>query len=86
MENLTVSEEWKGCLLDEFVVAHWPDIAKGRLRDLIRGGSINVEGMTVQPNAKLKEGEGERLGKWTYEEFLHLGDKDYKWKRPKSKH
>jgi len=37
----------------------------------------------VDSNSQLKEGEGEKLGQWTYEEFLNLGDKDYIWKRPK---
>jgi len=37
----------------------------------------------VDDQAQLKEGEGERLGQWTYEEFLELGDKNYQWKRPK---
>ena len=32
---------------------------------------------------QLKEGEGERLGQWTYEEFLELGDSNYQWKKPK---
>ncbi len=35
------------------------------------------------PNAKLQEGAGERLGKYTYEEFLEKGDIDYQWKKPK---
>ena len=30
----------------------------------------------------MKDSEGERLGKWTYEEFLKKGDKNYIWKRP----
>jgi len=34
------------------------------------------------PNANLQEGEGERLGKFSYEEFLEKGDPDYQWKRP----
>jgi len=34
------------------------------------------------PNANLQEGEGERLGKFSYEEFLEKGDPDYEWKRP----
>ena len=37
----------------------------------------------VDDQAKLKEGEGERLGQWTYEEFLELGDNNYQWKKPK---
>ena len=32
--------------------------------------------------AIMKEGEGERLGKWSYEEFLKKGDDNYIWKRP----
>ncbi len=35
------------------------------------------------PNAKLQEGAGEHLGKYTYEEFLEKGDIDYQWKKPK---
>lgn len=34
------------------------------------------------PKAILKEGEGERLGKYTFDEFLELGDDEYQWKRP----
>ena len=37
----------------------------------------------VDDCADLKEGEGERLGEWSYEEFMQLGDKNYIWKRPK---
>ena len=37
----------------------------------------------VDDQAQLKEGEGERLGQWTYEEFLELGDSNYQWKKPK---
>jgi len=37
----------------------------------------------VDEKAQLKEGEGERLGQWTYEEFLKLGDKNFQWKKPK---
>jgi len=36
----------------------------------------------VDDQAQLKEGEGERLGQWTYDEFIQLGDSDYQWKRP----
>jgi fatty-acyl-CoA synthase len=34
------------------------------------------------PKANLQEGQGERLGKYTYEEFLEKGDNDYQWKKP----
>ncbi len=37
----------------------------------------------VDDKAKLNEDEGERLGQWTYEEFLKLGDKNYQWRKPK---
>lgn len=36
----------------------------------------------ADPNAKLKASEGERLGKYSYEEFLDRGDIDYQWKKP----
>ena len=32
--------------------------------------------------AQLKEGEGERIGDWTYEEFLELGDDNFNWSLP----
>ena len=34
------------------------------------------------PQANLQVGEGRRLGKYSYEEFLEQGDIDYQWKRP----
>ncbi len=34
------------------------------------------------PNANMQEGEGERLGEYSYEEFLDLGDPGYQWKKP----
>ena len=37
----------------------------------------------VDDKAQLNEDEGEKLGQWTYEEFLQLGDSDYHWKKPK---
>ena len=36
----------------------------------------------LDEQAMLKEGEGQRLGNWTYEDFLLQGDDDYQWKRP----
>ncbi|MFW2365649.1 MAG: acyl-CoA synthetase [Desulforhopalus sp.] len=36
----------------------------------------------VDPKAILKDGEGERLGKYTFDEFMAMGDDDYQWKRP----
>lgn len=55
--TLEVTGSWRGCLLDEYLSAHWPDIAKGRLRDLIRSGAINIEGIAVLPSTRLKEGQ-----------------------------
>jgi fatty-acyl-CoA synthase len=34
------------------------------------------------PNANLQKGQGERLGKYTYDEFLEKGDSDYRLKKP----
>ncbi len=36
----------------------------------------------VDDQAIFKETEGERLGNWTYEDFLLQGDDFYQWKRP----
>tara|TARA_B110000196_G_C21139576_1_gene663049 strand:+ start:587 stop:2218 length:1632 start_codon:yes stop_codon:yes gene_type:complete len=47
----------------------------------IYGGKINIIDID-DDQALLKEGEGERLGEWTYEEFLETGDEGYIWKRP----
>ena len=32
--------------------------------------------------AQLKEGEGEKIGDWTYEQFLELGDDNFNWSLP----
>jgi len=37
----------------------------------------------VDDQAILKEGEGEKLGDFNYEDFLQQGEIDYRWKRPK---
>jgi fatty-acyl-CoA synthase len=34
------------------------------------------------PHANLQEGEGERLGKYTFDEFMGQGDSGYQWKTP----
>jgi fatty-acyl-CoA synthase len=34
------------------------------------------------PYANLQAGEGERLGKYTFNEFLDTGDSGYRWKKP----
>jgi len=36
----------------------------------------------VDPAAKLNEAEGERLGDFTYGEFMELGDAKFKWSKP----
>jgi fatty-acyl-CoA synthase len=48
----------------------------------IYGKKINIIDID-DDQAFLKEGEGERLGELTYEEFLETGDEGYIWKRPK---
>lgn len=57
MKVLNVVSDWSGIPLDEFLAAHWPRIAKGRLRDLVREGGITVDGMAAQPSDKLREGQ-----------------------------
>lgn len=57
MKVLSVDEAWRGSLLDEFLAAHWPHIAKGKLRELVRRGLIQVDGMPAQPASKLSLGQ-----------------------------
>ncbi len=54
---LVVSEETNGTQLDEWIALHWPGVAKGRLRRLIREGSITVGGRTSVPSHRLRAGE-----------------------------
>ena len=57
MKVLAVEADWSGITLDEFLAAHWPRIAKGKLRDLVRSGGITVDGMPAQPSDKLRTGQ-----------------------------
>jgi 23S rRNA pseudouridine1911/1915/1917 synthase len=52
-----VPDDFVGAPLDEFVAGHWPRVAKGRLRDLIRTGRITVGGQAVQPNHRLRSSD-----------------------------
>jgi RluA family pseudouridine synthase len=57
MKVLGVEEDWRGSPLDEFLAAHWPRIPKGRLRDLVREGEIQVDGMRALPSDRLRMGQ-----------------------------
>jgi len=57
MKVLAVEEGWTGSPLDEFLAAHWPRISKGRLRDLVREGEIQIDGMRALPSDKLRTGQ-----------------------------
>lgn len=57
MKVLDVDRDWSGSLLDEFLAAHWPEVAKGRLRELVRAGRIQVDGMRALPSARLRAGQ-----------------------------
>jgi len=57
MKVIAVEEGWTGSPLDEFLAAHWPRISKGRLRNLVREGQIQVDGMRAQPSDKLRTGQ-----------------------------
>jgi len=54
---LAVESKWIGITLDEFLAAHWPRIAKGRLRDLVRSNDILVDGMKALPSDRLRDGQ-----------------------------
>jgi fatty-acyl-CoA synthase len=48
-------------------------------------GKVKKEILVIDiedPNAYIQEGQGERLGKYTYDEFLDTGDTGYQWKKP----
>ncbi len=57
MDSLFVEEEWAGCPLDELLAAHWPRVAKGRIRELVRAGRISVDGRPAQPGDALRAGQ-----------------------------
>lgn len=57
MKVLPVEEGWTGSPLDEFLAAYWPRISKGRLRDLVRDGSIQIDGMRALPSDRLRTGQ-----------------------------
>lgn len=57
MDSLVVEDEWAGCPLDELLAAHWPRVAKGRIRDLVRAGRVTVDGRPAQPGDPLRAGQ-----------------------------
>lgn len=57
MKVLEVTQVWSGSPLDEFLAAHWPTVAKGRLREMVRCGTIQIDGMRALPSDKIREGQ-----------------------------
>ena len=57
MESMIVEDEWSGCPLDEMLTAHFPRVAKGRIRELVRAGLVTVDGMSAQPGDALRAGQ-----------------------------
>lgn len=57
MESLLVEGEWAGCPLDELLAAHFPRVAKGRIRELVRAGVVTVDGLPAQPGDALRAGQ-----------------------------
>ena len=49
MKHLAVEDAFAGAPLDEFLAAHWPRVAKGRLRGLVRDGLVTIDGLPAQP-------------------------------------
>lgn len=46
---------------------------------------INKEILVIDiedPNANFQEDEGQRLGQYTYDEFLGMGESNYQWRKP----
>ena len=57
MLSLVVADAWSGCPLDELLTAHWPRVAKGRMRELVRAGLITVNGQPAQPGDVMRAGQ-----------------------------
>lgn len=54
---LEVPEELAGAPLDEFLARHWPRVAKGRLRALIRAGQVTIGGARALPAQRLRDSD-----------------------------
>ena len=57
MDSLIVADAWAGCPLDELLTAHFPRVAKGRIRELVRAGLVTVDGRPADPGAVLRAGQ-----------------------------
>ncbi len=57
MKVLEVNPTWSGSPLDEFLAAHWPTVAKGQLREMVRAGVIQIDGMRALPSDKIRDGQ-----------------------------
>ncbi|MBI5118964.1 RluA family pseudouridine synthase [Candidatus Poribacteria bacterium] len=55
--TLTVSSEHKGTRLDQYLVAHMPELSRARAQALIHQGRALVNDQTVKPSHKVREGE-----------------------------
>jgi 23S rRNA pseudouridine1911/1915/1917 synthase len=56
-DNFTVSAEEEGNRLDRVVTAHFPDLSRTRVQELIEGAFVLLEGRPVKGAHRLREGE-----------------------------
>lgn len=55
--ELLVSEAERGSRLDRWVVAHFPQLSRARVQELLRAGLILVNGSSAKPSQKLRGNE-----------------------------
>jgi 23S rRNA pseudouridine1911/1915/1917 synthase len=56
-EQFQVDAEHAGKRLDQFLVAHLPDISRARVQELIAQGKVQVDGKPAKPSRRLRGGE-----------------------------
>ncbi len=55
--TLSVDVERAGTRLDQFLAAHLPSLSRARVQTLIHSGNVLVDGRTVKPSHRVREGE-----------------------------
>jgi len=52
-----VEEKFAGYRLDRFLVEHYPQYSRRKIADVIRSGSVRIDGVRARPGAVLRGGE-----------------------------
>jgi 23S rRNA pseudouridine1911/1915/1917 synthase len=59
--TLKVSVEHAGTRLDQYIATHVPELSRARAQTLIHSGKVVVDGRSVKPSHKLREGEAIKI-------------------------